>query len=160
MPGETPWQTVGPFFSLGLGAGSRGALASPGRAGAIEIAGVVRDGAGEPVPDALLELWQPEGWARAATAPDGSFAFLTVKPARGATGAAEAPHLTVSVFARGLMRRLVTRIYFPDEPEANARDPFLRGLEDPGGLLARPDGDALRFDVVLQGEGETVFVDA
>lgn len=161
MPGATPSQTVGPFFSLGLGSSSHGDLVDPGQAGAIAIGGTVRDGAGEPVPDALVELWQAEGWARAATDEEGGFSFVTVKPevVRSADGPEQAPHASVSVFARGLLSRLVTRIYFPDEREANARDPFLSGLDDPTSLIARPDGGELRFDIVLQGDGETVFLD-
>jgi len=162
MPAGTPSQTIGPFFSIGLGGGSRGEVVDPDRAGAVRVAGVVRDGSGEPVPDALLELWQAEGCARAATGPDGGFSFVTVKPGqvRGVDGAEQAPHIAVSVFARGLLTRLVTRIYFPDEAEANARDPLLRGLADAATLIARPDGGGLRFDITLQGDGETVFLDA
>jgi len=127
----------------------------------VRIAGTVRDGAGQPVPDALVELSQIEGCARAATAPDGSFSFVTVKPdpVPGCDGVAQAPHIAVSVFARGLLARLATRIYFPDEPGANAVDPLLSELGDGTTLVAQPDGDGLRFDIVLQGEGETVFLD-
>jgi len=161
MPVSTPSQTVGPFFSLGLGESSHGDLVDPARDDAIRIAGVVRDGAGEPVPDALVELWQAEGCARASTTSEGGFSFVTVKPgpAAGLDGATQAPHIAVSVFARGLLGRLITRIYFPDEAEANARDPLLRELTDAAALVARPEGDELRFDIVLQGEGETVFLD-
>ncbi len=162
MPLPTPSQTVGPFFSLGLGGATHGDLVDPGRPDAIAIAGTVRDGDGRPVPDALLELWQAEGCARAATTDEGGFSFVTVKPAPvpGADGTEQAPHIAVSVFATGLLARLTTRIYFPDEAEANARDPLLAGLDDPSSLIARPDGDGLRFDVNLQGEEETVFLDA
>lgn len=162
MPGATPSQTVGPFFSIGLGAATHGDLVDRGRADAITIAGTVRDGAGEPVPDAVLELWQAEGCARAATTDEGEFSFATVKPAPvpGVDGTEQAPHIAVSIFATGLLMRLTTRIYFPDEAEANARDPLLAGLDDPSSLIARPDGDGLRFDVNLQGEDETVFLDA
>lgn len=161
MPGGTPSQTVGPYFSLGLGERSHGELVEPGSPGAIELAGAVRDGAGQPVTDAMIEIRQAEGCARAATGADGGFRFTTVKPAppAGLDGTAQAPHLAVAVFARGLLHHLATRIYFPDEPEANARDPLLTRLADPSGLIARPQGEGLRFDIVLQGEGETVFLD-
>jgi len=160
MPASTPSQTVGPFFSLGLGDSSQGNVVDPARPGAIRIDGTVRDGAGEPVPDALVEIWQEEGCARAATSPEGRFSFFTVKPGElpGLDGVAQAPHIAVSVFSPGLLTRLVTRIYFPDEAEANARDPLLRGLEE-AALLARPEDDGLRFDITLQGEDETVFLD-
>jgi protocatechuate 3,4-dioxygenase alpha subunit len=158
---STPSQTVGPFFAIGLGGSSHGEVVDPGHAGSVEIAGIVRDGAGEPVLDALVELWQIEGCARAATAEDGSFSFLTVKPdpAPGLDGIPQAPHIAVSVFARGLLSRLVTRIYFPDESDANAADPLLRELGDSTTLVARPEDDGLRFDITLQGQGETVFLD-
>jgi protocatechuate 3,4-dioxygenase alpha subunit len=161
MSASTPPQTVGPFFSIGLGDRAHGDVVDPAREDAVGIVGVVRDGAGQPVADALVELWQAEGCARAATAPDGSFSFATVKPGKvpGIDGVAQAPHIAVSVFARGLISRLVTRIYFPDEPEANANDPLLRELDDADTLIARPEGPWLRFDITLQGDGETVFLD-
>lgn len=161
MPVSTPSQTIGPFFAVGLGGSSHGEIASRESADAVEIAGVVRDGAGQPVPDALVELSQAEGCARAATSPDGSFSFVTVKPAPvpGLDGVVQAPHIAVSVFARGLLSRLATRVYFPDEPEANAVDPLLGELDDSARLVARPTGDGLRFDINLQGERETVFLD-
>lgn len=158
----TPAQTVGPFFSLGLGDATHGEVVDRDQPGAVAIAGTVRDGDGRPVPDALLELWQEAGCARAATTEEGEFSFVTVKPAPllGADGAEQAPHIAVSIFATGLLQHLTTRIYFPDESEANARDPLLATLDDPSSLIARPDGDGLRFDVNLQGEDETVFLDA
>ncbi len=122
--------------------------------------GQVLDGAGEPVPDALIETWQPEGAGRCATDDEGQFAVVTVKPARdAATG--EAPHLDVSVFARGVLTRLVTRVYFPDEEDANAADPVLGMLapHERSTLIATSEGGVLRFDIHLQGEHETVFFD-
>jgi protocatechuate 3,4-dioxygenase, alpha subunit len=168
--GTTPSQTVGPFFSFGL-VEPRGwtAVAVPaGTPGAVTIAGRVIDGDGAPVPDAMLELWQaePDGsigegrglFARAGTDADGRFTVVTVKP--GALPG-RAPHIAVDVFARGLLRHLVTRIYFPDEGEANAADPVLASVdpERRPTLVAVPDGDGLRFDVRLQGDDETVFFD-
>lgn len=157
----TPSQTVGPFFAIGLGGSTHGEVVDSGLADSVRIVGVVRDGAGQPVPDALIELSQAEGCARAASAEDGSFSFLTVKPdpVPGLEGMPQAPHIAVSVFARGLLSRLATRIYFPDEPDANAADPLLRELEDGTTLVAQPEGDGLRFDITLQGQGETVFLD-
>jgi protocatechuate 3,4-dioxygenase, alpha subunit len=157
----TPSQTVGPFFAIGLGGSAHGDVVDPATADTLKIVGIVRDGAGEPVPDALIELSQTEGCARAATTADGSFSFLTVKPepVPGLDRVTQAPHIAVSVFARGLLSRLATRIYFPDEPAANAADPLLRELDDSSTLVARSEGDGLRFDITLQGQGETVFLD-
>jgi protocatechuate 3,4-dioxygenase alpha subunit len=180
----TPSQTVGPFFHIGLPAPFTAELVPPDHTDAVRIVGTVFDGNGEPVNDALLEIWQanragryahPEdtrdelpredgflGFGRCATDPDGRFEFVTVKP--GPVPAAgeglQAPHIDVSVFARGLLKRLVTRVYFPDEAEANEADPVLSAVADPqtrSTLLAREENGALRFDIHLQGEGETAF---
>ena len=102
----------------------------------MRISGQVFDGAGEPVPDALVETWQAEGAGRCATDDEGHFAIVTTKPARE-TEAPDAPHLDVSVFARGLLTRLVTRMYFPDEDEANDADPVLQSLSAGGACNAR-----------------------
>jgi protocatechuate 3,4-dioxygenase, alpha subunit len=163
----TPSQTVGPFFSFGLCQRPCSELVPPGTAGALRIAGTVSDGAGEPVPDAVLETWQADergvfrpdfGWGRCGTDAAGRYAFVTVKP--GPVDG-QAPHLAVQVFARGLLRQLFTRLYFPDEVEANAADPVLRGIADDAlraTLVATADGDgSLRFDVRLQGERQTAF---
>jgi protocatechuate 3,4-dioxygenase alpha subunit len=159
MPGRTPSQTVGPFFSIGLCREPQHELVS---GGSVRIAGRVLDGAGQPVSDAVVELWQPgdDGtrWGRCGTDPRGRFEFVTEKPR---TEEGEAPSIDVLVFARGLLRHLATRIYFPDEADANAADPLLASLE-PGAretLVARgEDGGALRFDIHLQGERQTVFL--
>ncbi len=154
--GLTPSQTVGPFFSIGLTDATQNVLAPEG---AVRIAGRVLDGAGDPIPDAVVELWQPGPggtlWGRCGTDTEGWFKFVTERPApeEGA-----APAIDVLVFARGLLRHLATRLYFPDEP-ANDGDPVLAAL-DPGErdtLVARRDGDALRFDIRLQGDQQTVF---
>ncbi|HEY7410406.1 MAG TPA: protocatechuate 3,4-dioxygenase subunit alpha [Vicinamibacteria bacterium] len=183
---RTPSQTVGPFFSLGLSWLTRAEVAPRGVAGqAVRIEGRVLDGDGLPVPDALLEVWQadaggkyahPEdtqdktvdlrflGFGRVPTDAEGRFAFTTVKPGPvpGPGDDKQAPHLVVSVFARGLLRRLVTRLYFPDEP-ANARD-FVLGLVEPGRrgtLIATSKGPGvLEWNVVLQGQDETAFFEA
>ncbi len=158
----TPSQTVGPFFGVGLPFEKGEQVAPPGSAGVIRIEGQVLDGKGEPVPDALLEIWQPTtGFGRARTDSEGAFSFTTPKP--GATpapdGRMQAPHLNVTVFARGLLRHLVTRMYFPDETEANAADPALNLVEPARRqtLIAKNSGGVVHFDVRLQGERETVF---
>jgi protocatechuate 3,4-dioxygenase, alpha subunit len=157
----TPSQTVGPFFGFALPfTGSTDAVA-PGADGALRIEGVVIDGAGEPVPDCILELWQGEQFARCSTDAEGAFHFNVRKPqaVRRPDGRVRAPHLNVTVFARGLLRQLATFVYFPDEAEANRADPVLELLV-PGArdtLIARRDGEVLRFDIRLQGEGETAF---
>jgi protocatechuate 3,4-dioxygenase alpha subunit len=187
----TPSQTVGPFFAIGLPWTDGPQVVPEETAGALVIAGRVLDGAGEPVPDALVETWQaaPDGsfghpddprrsargaavtaaacrrFGRCPTGPDGSYRIVTLRPAPlpCGDGRTEAPHLDVSVFARGLLDRLVTRIYFPDEEEANAADPVLSGITERSrrGTLIAAAGAAggLRFDIRLQGEGETVFFD-
>jgi protocatechuate 3,4-dioxygenase alpha subunit len=106
-----------------------------------------------------VETWQPEGVARSATDDEGQFAVVAVKPSRAPSGAA--PHLDVSVFARGLLTRLVTRLYFPDEGAANETDAVLQTLnpEERATLVAAADGSGLRFDIHLQGAHETVFFD-
>jgi len=158
----TPSQTVGPFFGVGLPFEKGEQLAPPGAAGVMRIEGQVLDGKGEPVPDALLEIWQPAtGFGRARTDSEGAFSFTTVKPGPvpAPDGGMQAPHFNVTVFARGLLRHLVTRMYFPDETEANGADPVLNLVEPARRetLIAKDCGGVLHFDVRLQGERETVF---
>jgi protocatechuate 3,4-dioxygenase alpha subunit len=177
--GTTPSQTVGPFLSIALPWADGPELVAEGTPGAIVISGTVFDGAGEPVPDALIEIWQadPDGrfphpddprgavsydgfrpFGRCPTDRDGRFWFRTRKP--GAVDGEQAPHIDVTVFARGLLRHLVTRLYFPDEAEANAADPALLALEGADRKLltaVAEGGDRLRFDIRLQGEDETPF---
>jgi len=162
----TPSQTVGPFFSFGLCERPAGELVSRDADGAIEITGRVLDGAGEPLPDALVEIWQAAadgtygaafGWGRCATDAGGEFRFVTIRPGRVA---GQAPHVTVLVFARGLLKPVLTRMYFPDEIDANDADPVLGGIGDPAArasLIATAEGGGFRFDVHLQGDGQTVF---
>jgi protocatechuate 3,4-dioxygenase alpha subunit len=147
---------VGPFFGFALPFPSDADAVPPGSAGAIRIEGQLLDGAGEPVPDGMLEAWHADQFARCRTDPEGAFHFTVRKPDdRGD----QAPHLEISVFARGLLRHLMTRIYFPDEEEANASDPLLQHVEAGRRptLVAKSYGAVLRFDVRLQGENETVF---
>jgi protocatechuate 3,4-dioxygenase alpha subunit len=169
--GATPSQTVGPFFAIGL-PWDAGPLVVPREdPGAIIISGVVYDGAGEPVPDALVETWQADpplerfrGFGRAATDDRGAFELVTLKPGPvpWPEGGAQAPHIDASVFARGLLHRCVTRIYFADEPEANAADPVLGSVpaDRRATLLAQPTAEGYTFDIRLQAdasENETVF---
>ena len=157
----TPSQTVGPFFGFGLPFELDSQAVPPDSRGALRIEGQLLDGAGDPVPDGLLEVWQGDQFARCRTDPEGVFHFTVRKPPRlpGPDGRPQAPHLNLLVFARGLLRHLVTRIYFPDEQEANAADPVLQRLDADAGatLVARPDGDILHFDVRLQGSDQTTF---
>jgi protocatechuate 3,4-dioxygenase alpha subunit len=180
--GITPSQTVGPYFAIGLLWGE-GPLVVPRDApGAMTISGTVYDGHGEPVPDSLTETWQADpkgrfadlhghrptamagfrGFARyGAEDGDGRFEIVTVKPGRvpWPGGGEQAPHIDVSVFARGMLHRCVTRIYFADEPEANASDPVLQSVpaERLSTLLAQPRDGGYTFDIHLQGPAETVF---
>jgi protocatechuate 3,4-dioxygenase alpha subunit len=180
---ETPSQTIGPFFAVGLLWPDGPEVVAEGTPGAVTVGGRVLDGAGQPVPDALVETWQADpagrfahpddprgappsgfrGFGRCATDAGGRWAVRTVKPGPlpAPDGGVEAPHLNVSVFARGLLHRLVTRIYFPDEPQANAADPLLRSIPDPAArarLVAVATGGGLRFDLRLQGDQETPFL--
>lgn len=174
----TPSQTVGPFLSLGLTWDDGPDVVAEGTPGRITISGTVLDGAGEPVTDAIVETWQADpdgrfdhpddprgavsrpgfrGFGRSATDATGRWEVHTLAP--GALPG-QAPHLDVSVFARGLLDRVVTRIYLPDRPE-NATDPLLAAVpaHRRASLVAQPDGpDRLRFDIHLQGPDETVFL--
>ena len=152
----TPSQTVGPFFGIGLP--FPGDSEAVSRSGAtIRVEGQLIDGRGQPVPDGLIEIWGGEQFARCRTDPEGAFHFTVTKPVDRAED--EAPHLNVTVFARGLLRHLVTRMYFPDEAEANATDPALNLVEPARRetLIAKNCGGVLHFDIRLQGERETVF---
>jgi protocatechuate 3,4-dioxygenase alpha subunit len=178
--GLTPSQTVGPFFGDALSLPDGQYVVPAGTEGAFWLRGTVFDGDGEPVPDALVESWQADpqgrfnhpddprgaggtfrGFARALTDRDGHWSILTVRPGRVPDdhGRSQAPHLDLSVLARGLLDRVVTRVYLPDEAEANAEDPVLATvpLERRPTLVAASDGDGFRFDIRLQGDGETVF---
>jgi protocatechuate 3,4-dioxygenase alpha subunit len=182
---QTPSQTVGPFFRPSLcRPGQESLITSETRGERITIEGRVLDGDAAPVNDALIELWQanadgrydhPEdaqeklldpnfrGFGRAATESGGRFLFHTIKPGPvpGVGDALQAPHINVSIFARGLLKRLATRIYFPGEP-MNSADAVLNSVAPTRRttLVARVErSGVLRFDIVLQGENETVFFD-
>jgi len=183
----TTSQTVGPYFKIGLRWLNRDNLVGEGVSGErVTMQGRVFDGDGVPVPDAILEIWQanahgkyahPEdtqdkplepgfkGYGRVAVSDEGLFRFATIKPGPvpGPDGNEQAPHLVVSVFMRGVLRRLVTRIYFPDEPR-NAADVILNLVEPArrSTLVAKKTAGGpgtLEWNVVLQGPDETVFFD-
>jgi protocatechuate 3,4-dioxygenase alpha subunit len=179
----TPSQTVGPYFAIGLPWDAGPHVVPPGTPGAIRITGTVYDGAGEPIPDHLIETWQadPDGryadlWGHGGPSQldgfrgfarcgyedgDGTFEIVTVKPGPvpALRRTVQAPHLAVSLFARGMLHRVVTRIYFADEADLNAADPVLSRVpaDRRPTLLAEPTDDGYRFDIHVQGERETVF---
>jgi protocatechuate 3,4-dioxygenase alpha subunit len=156
VPPPTPSQTVGPFFGFAVPFENGPDAVAGDERGAVRIEGQVLDGAGEPVSDALVEVWAESQFGRSRTDDEGVYHVTVKKPIAARP---EAPHLDVAVFARGLLRQVVTRIYFPDEETANAGDPVLSAVDPDrrSTLVARRDGDLLRFDIRLQGEGETVF---
>ena len=186
---QTPSQTVGPFFSLGLTGKATNVLASEATEGRrITIAGQVIDGDSKPVPDAMIEIWQANsygrynhpddkqekpldqkflGWGRCGTDKAGHYRFATIKPGPvpGNDGFVQAPHINVAVFARGMLVHAFTRIYFDDEA-SNVTDPVLLSIKNKARrktLIARreEENDRLtyRFDIRLQGDSETVFFD-
>jgi protocatechuate 3,4-dioxygenase, alpha subunit len=174
---RTPSQTVGPFFGFALPYDRGPELLPQWHPSAITVRGQVLDGAREPVPDALVELWQPDsagrmaaaagslaaghldfcGFGRCGTDSEGGYWFSTVKP--GPVGAS-APYGAVLVFARGLLRAVATRIYFPEDADAHQSDPVLARVDRrrrPTLVAVRTGDRSYRFDVRLQGENETVF---
>jgi protocatechuate 3,4-dioxygenase alpha subunit len=188
--GITASQTVGPFLKIGLVGEGQEYVVPKNTNGALKVQGRVHDGEGKPVPDAMIEIWQanvygkynhPEdfsdaelekdfyGFGRSCTDEDGYFFFVTVKPGRvaGRGNTLQAPHLAVNVFARGMLKQQVTRIYFSDEKQTNLEDPVLNSIEDETvreTLIASRGGDEdglplYTFNIVLQGENETAFFD-
>lgn len=183
--GVTPSQTVGPYFAIGLTWDDGPQVVPEGTEGAFWIRGQVFDGQGQPVPDAVVETWQADsggrfahpddprgavdwgefrGFGRSGTDGEGRFGIYTIRPGPvpGQGGATQAPHIDVTVMSRGMLARLVTRIYFPEEEAANAADPVLSSLPATASsetLIATKTDDGYRFDVHLQGENETVFFD-
>jgi protocatechuate 3,4-dioxygenase alpha subunit len=162
----TPSQTVGPYLAIGLPWPDGSDVVPADTPDRIRLYGKVFDGDGEVVPDALIETWQADadgrfdnrafrGFGRSPTNDDGDWEIFTVKP--GAIGDGQAPHIDVSVFARGMLNRCVTRIYFADVD--NRDDPVLATVPEDrkSTLLVEPGDGGYRFDVILQGEGETVF---
>ncbi len=184
----TSSQTIGPFFSVGLWRPEWSDLTRNGLDGGapIRIEGSVIDGDGVGVPDALIEIWQADaqgryedhdapvpadrlfrGFGRCGTDADGRYAFRSIVPGvvSDASGTPQAPHANVTVFARGMLTRVVTRLYFGDRAEQNAGDPVLQSLPEAArATLIAPRIDAgadavYRFDIILQGDGETAFFD-
>jgi protocatechuate 3,4-dioxygenase, alpha subunit len=167
----TPSQTVGPFFAIELPYAEGPYIVADGTEGAIWLRGRILDGAGDPIPDALVETWQADpdgrfdgefrGFGRSGTDEDGAWAILTLKPGAvpAPDGGEQAPHVALTIFARGLLHQLVTRLYFDDEQSANAADPVLSKLDADARatlIAAREDG-GYRLDIHLQGPDETVF---
>jgi protocatechuate 3,4-dioxygenase, alpha subunit len=174
----TPGQTVGPFFGYALPYDGSDRLVPLGHPDAIRLHGTVYDGTGAPVPDALIEIWQPDsdgrvvsepgslrrdgytftGWGRAATDSAGTYSFTTVEP--GPTEPGRAAFFAVTVFARGLLDRLFTRVYVPTDTSVLDADPLLMTLDADrrATVVATPDAGGLHVDIRLQGEGETVFL--
>jgi protocatechuate 3,4-dioxygenase alpha subunit len=181
----TPSQTVGPYFAIGVPYEGGNLIVPENTPGAIRISGTIYDGRGEIIPDHLIEFWQPDhdgrfadiyGYGEQSTLSgfrgfgrygvedgDGIYTMCTVKPGRvpGPSGELQAPHINVTLFARGMLNRVVTRIYFADEPDANATDQVLGTVPAArrNTLLAQPTQDGYSFDIHLQGPGETVFFD-
>ena len=181
--GCTPSQTVGPYLAIVLPWDDGPDVVADGTAGALIVTGRLLDGAGEPVPDGLIETWQADpngrfdhpddprgavaaagfrGFGRCPTDADGRYWLRIVKPGAlpSSAGPDEAPHLDVSVFSRGLLNRVITRMYFPDEAAANARDPLLSSLDADAGrrlVATAADDGVLHFDIRLQGADETPF---
>lgn len=173
----TPGQTVGPFFGYALPFPHDNELVPHGHPDAVRLHGAITDGAGQPVPDAILELWQADpsgavvqqqgslrrdgwtftGWGRASTDDNGHYTFSTLTPGV-ATG--HAAFFAVTVFARGVTNRLFTRAYLPGDVAALAADPLLSSLdpEERLTMITVPDGHGYVFDISLQGERETVFL--
>lgn len=183
----TASQTIGPFLHIGLDWLVTDNLAGPGVTGErIAVEGRIVDGDGKPVADAVIEIWQANahgryahpddtqdkplepgfnGFGRVATDDDGSFRFTTIKPGRvpAPNGGLQAPHLNVTIFMRGMLKQLWARLYFPGDP-ANAEDPVLQSVPPTRreSLVASPvagRAGTIRWNVVLQGPGETVFFD-
>ncbi|MFE2040676.1 protocatechuate 3,4-dioxygenase subunit alpha [Streptomyces sp. NPDC059477] len=185
----TPSHTVGPFYGYALPITGGEEIAPLGHPDTVAVHGYVTDGEGQPLPDALVEIWGPDpdgnvsrtdgsmrrdaasggyagrngveftGWGRIQTDADGHWYVRTLRP--GARGSS-APYLSVCVFARGLLVHLFTRIYLPGDEAALAADPLLSALPEArrDTLVARSEGaGAYRFDIRLQGEGETVFLE-
>ncbi len=179
----TPSQTIGPFFHHALPWPDGPYVVPQGTAGQLRIEGVIRDAHGDPVPDALVETWQADprgrfahaddppgpspsgfrGFGRCPTDAQGRFFVVTIRPGLvpAPDGRVQAPHIDVGLFARGLGRRVVTRLYFSDESDANATDPLLSGLGDDARrtLVGSVEGDVVGHEIHLGGPRETVFFD-
>jgi protocatechuate 3,4-dioxygenase alpha subunit len=189
MKKQTPSQTVGPFYSIGLTNRVMNVMASESTRGErIRVEGQVFDGDGQPIPDVMVEIWQANafgryhhpddkqekpldasftGWGRSGTDENCFYSFETIKPGSvpGSNDAVQAPHINVTIFARGMLTHAYTRMYFADEP-ANETDPVLNSIKNKARrqtlIAGRTDKDGktvYHFDIHLQGENETVFFD-
>ncbi len=175
----TPGQTIGPFFGYALPFEGGGQLVSRAHPAAIRLHGTVLDGDGAPVPDALLEIWQADGdgrivqqsgslhrdgytftgWGRESVDNEGRYTFTTLNP--GPTEPGVAPFIAVVVFARGLLNKLHTRVYLPEDTDALAKDPLLSALPEERRrtlIASREANGDLLWDIRLQGTDETVFL--
>ena len=188
--GITASQTVGPFLKIGLVREGQEYVVPKNTNGALKVQGRVYDGEEKPVPDAMIEIWQanvhgkynhPEdlsdaelvkgfnGFGRSCTDEEGCYFFVTVKPGRvaGLGNTLQAPHIAINVFARGMLKQQVTRLYFSDEINANSEDPVLNSIDDAemrDTLVASKVDDengmtCYKFNIHLQGEKETAFFD-
>ena len=157
----TPSQTVGPFFGSALRFEGDAEASSPSAVDALRVEGQLLDGAGAPVQDGVIEVWKGAQFARCLTDSEGAYHVVIAHPqaTQLPDGRRLAPHLNVTVFARGLLRHLATRLYLPDEAAANSADPVLEAVppDRRSTLIARHEGKVLHFDIRLQGEHETVF---
>lgn len=173
----TPAQTVGPYFGMALTPEGSSRLVPEPHPDAILISGTLTDGAGGPVKEGMIEIWQADPDGRYPDQPlpvdgftglgtchasdEGSYEFITLKPGPvpAPGGGNQAPHINVAVNGLGILKPLRTRIYFSDEPVANAEDPVLRSVDEERRalLVARVDGQKATFDIRLQGENETPF---
>jgi len=172
MTAATAFQTIGPYWHL-LEHAEQADLTRFGAQGEqVVLTGALRDGNGDPVADAAIELWQASpqaddafpGWGRARTDAQGVYRFTTIRPGPlpGRGNTQQAPHFAITIFARGILTRLCTRAYFAGDPRNDA-DPLLNLVDDPARratlIATAADGKEWRFDMVLQGAGETVFID-
>jgi protocatechuate 3,4-dioxygenase alpha subunit len=150
----TPSQTVGPYYVIGLVRRDDSYLVEHTDPGSVRLIGELADGQGAPIADGMIEIWDGERWARSGTDSEGRFSFTVAKPS---PRPGETPRFDVYVFARGLLRHQLTRIYFPDEP--NETDPVFESLTDQerATLVAEAEDGALRFDIRMQGDRATVF---
>jgi protocatechuate 3,4-dioxygenase, alpha subunit len=168
---STPSQTVGPFFAIELPYDAGPFVVAEDAEGAIWLRGRLTDGAGDPIPDGLVETWQagPDGsfggdfggFGRSGTDEEGRWAIRTLKPGAvpGSDGTPQAPHVNLTIFMRGLLHHVYTRLYFGDEAQANAADPVLSGLDEAARatLVAAPSDDGYTLDIHMQGPHATTF---
>jgi protocatechuate 3,4-dioxygenase, alpha subunit len=176
----TPSQTVGPYFGIAMTPDHLARLVPEETPGSIILSGKVRDGGGKPVPEGMIEIWQADsagsyrlaaigegrdftGFGRCHTDDQGEYRFVTLKPGPvpAPGGGVQAPHVNMAIFGGGLLKPLRTRVYFSDEPEANASDPILLSVSEARRplLVARVEGDTATLDIRLQGDDETPFFD-